>query len=551
MKLQPTMRNTLSIILFLAMAFLTVPIVRAQTNGDIAFASQRDGDVEIYVMNANGTNQTNLTNNSAYDDSPSLSADGSKIAFHAIRFGNSEIYVMNANGTNQINVTNNSADDSSPSFSPDGSKIAFISDRDGNEEIYVMDANGSNLNRLTNNSAADSQPSFSPDGSRIAFSSNRDGSYEIYVMDANGTNETNVTNNSAFDADPSFSPDGGKIAFSSQRDGNSEIYVMDANGSNLNRLTNHPAADIQPSWGGEATPPTLSNVAVTTPINEGGTATLSGNINDSNAGDTFTLTVNWGDGSALQFFNYPAGTTSFSETHQYLDDNPNVTSSDNYTINYQIVDNNGTGEAGQTVVTVNNVNPIISNLAVNPSTVTVGSTATLTGDYTDPGYHGGFQDESLTVFIDWGDGASGFLTTTGAPGGFLQTHQYSAAGNYTITVKVTDNDSGETVQTVGISVVPPPPPAAPSNLKVDTVGKSQVSFSWTDNANNESGFVIEQCRNKNCGNAVQVGQTGANVTTYTDTGLFANTQYYYRVRAVNLGGSSAYSNTVTAKTLRK
>ena len=96
-------------------------------------------------------------------------AAGEKIAFASNRDGNFDIYVMNADGTNPIRLTNNGGFDEDPSFSPDGSKIAFVSDRDsGNAEIYVMNADGSNITRLTN-SGVDFEPSFSPDGSKIAF----------------------------------------------------------------------------------------------------------------------------------------------------------------------------------------------------------------------------------------------------------------------------------------------------------------------------------------------------------------------------------------------
>ena len=113
---------------------------------------------------------------------------------------------MDANGSNQTRLTNNPADDFSPSISGDGSKIAFTSNRDGNDEIYIMDANGSNQTRLTNNPADDFSPSISGDGSKIAFTSNRDdpNNYEIYVMDANGSNQTPLTNNPALDFSPSF-----------------------------------------------------------------------------------------------------------------------------------------------------------------------------------------------------------------------------------------------------------------------------------------------------------------------------------------------------------
>ena len=85
-----------------------------------------------------------------------------KIAFVSARDGDKEIYVMNANGTNQENLTKNPANEGEPSWSPDGTLIAFMSTRDGNWEIYVMDADGKNPVRLTNNPANDCYPSWSP-----------------------------------------------------------------------------------------------------------------------------------------------------------------------------------------------------------------------------------------------------------------------------------------------------------------------------------------------------------------------------------------------------
>ncbi|MCM3871297.1 MAG: carboxypeptidase regulatory-like domain-containing protein, partial [Pyrinomonadaceae bacterium] len=104
----------------------------------IAFDTTRDGNLEIYSMNADGTNQTRLTVNSALDFKPSWSPDRSKIAFTSSRSGNGDIYVMNADGTNQTRLTSNSAIEDDASWSPDGTKIAFWSNRDGNPEIYVM-----------------------------------------------------------------------------------------------------------------------------------------------------------------------------------------------------------------------------------------------------------------------------------------------------------------------------------------------------------------------------------------------------------------------------
>jgi dipeptidyl aminopeptidase/acylaminoacyl peptidase len=137
--------------------------------GRIAYVSGRDGNPEIYVMNADGDGRTRLTNNTAYDWIPAWSPDGTRIAFVSDRDGNYEIYVMNADGGGRTRLTNNTAEEWIPAWSPDGTRIAFVSDRDGNGEIYVMNADGSGVTRLTNNAADDEDPAWSPDGTRIAL----------------------------------------------------------------------------------------------------------------------------------------------------------------------------------------------------------------------------------------------------------------------------------------------------------------------------------------------------------------------------------------------
>jgi hypothetical protein len=113
--------------------------------------------------------------------------------------------MMNADGTNQTRLTNDPFSNADPAFSPDGGKIAFVSTRDGNHEIYVMNADGINQTRLTNDPAYDGDPAFSPDGSMIAFTSFRNfNNSDIYMMNADGTNQTRLTNNPGFDEKPSW-----------------------------------------------------------------------------------------------------------------------------------------------------------------------------------------------------------------------------------------------------------------------------------------------------------------------------------------------------------
>jgi TolB protein len=279
-------------------------------NGKIAFVSNRNGPPgEIYVMNPDGSNQTNITNSPASETRPAFSHDGKKIAFvkefkgiylmnpdgsgvatvldgtvagftsitsfpdwspddkkivfNAIPKNSQDggdIYTINVDGTGLTRLTTDPANDTTPAWSPDGNKIAFASLRNPvanevNYEIYVMNADGSNQTRITNNTKFDLSPAWSPDSARIAFTSRRDDDFEVYAMNADGSNQTRLTNSAEQDSDPKWSPDGTKIVFLTSRGGRfGEIYTMNPDGSNPVNITNADFFDMDPSWQPATTP---------------------------------------------------------------------------------------------------------------------------------------------------------------------------------------------------------------------------------------------------------------------------------------------------------
>jgi Tol biopolymer transport system component len=246
-------------------------------SGRIAFSTDRDGNNEIYTMSSAGKDLVRLTNYPGSDGEPQWSSDGSKLVF--VR--DADIWVMNADGSGQTNLTNTPPPslDVSPTWSPDGSKIAFTSFRDGGflMRLYVMNADGSNVVRIsTPDPSQDRNPAWSPSGDRILFvRSFEQGSGppvgDIFSVNPDGSSLTNVTNNPAEYSTPSWSPTGAKIAFSGNLPGfeaqSSEIFVINADGSGRVDLSNNPAYDYDPDWSPDGSKLVFTSGRVQTPYN--------------------------------------------------------------------------------------------------------------------------------------------------------------------------------------------------------------------------------------------------------------------------------------------
>ncbi|MDA7949978.1 MAG: hypothetical protein MPJ24_00690 [Pirellulaceae bacterium] len=179
------------------------------------------------------------------DGSPSWSPDGTKIAFYSERNGQGDIYLMNADGTGEKQLTNTSADEGYPTWSPDGKELLFDTNQDGNYEIYLMNIDGTNIRRLTNHPGNDVSATFSPDGKTIAFMSNRvlDRTMQIFLMDADGSRQRRFSHGGTFWF-PQYSPDGSTIICHVHRD----VHLLPVEGKEKKRLTTDPQNGMYPSW---------------------------------------------------------------------------------------------------------------------------------------------------------------------------------------------------------------------------------------------------------------------------------------------------------------
>ena len=220
-------------------------------NNTLVFVSTRDGNPEIYSINANGTGAKRLTDSPATDEQPSRSVDGRTIAFSSQRDGNAEIYKMNADGSGLVRLTSDvaAADaprDTNPVISPDGTKIVWQSTRAASQNgpavtrLYIMDVSGANQRPVVfgdvNQAALGG--SWNPDNSRllglVANPNDANASDLALISPGNGTTTaatSNVLRAGLAASHPRYSPAGARIVLSNGSNGQGRLQLLNADGS--------------------------------------------------------------------------------------------------------------------------------------------------------------------------------------------------------------------------------------------------------------------------------------------------------------------------------
>ncbi len=219
--------------------------------GQIAFASNRDGNWELYVMKA-GQPATirRLTNHPADDLFPSWSPDGRQLAFTSRRDGNAEIYILDMSTGQVRRVTQQPSEEWAPVWSPDGKYLAYQSDRNGQSDIYVCPLDGSDERRLTPMTGNHEAPHWSPDGRLFVFDSDMElagivsSAISIYTMSADGAGHRRILANGEF---PRWSPDGRMIAFMI-RSVQWQVFLSHADGTGQRQLTSGNYDARYPAW---------------------------------------------------------------------------------------------------------------------------------------------------------------------------------------------------------------------------------------------------------------------------------------------------------------
>jgi Tol biopolymer transport system component len=196
----------------------------------------------IYIMSSDGQNEQKLTSAGIYEYVSDFSPDGSRIIFSSLieydsthnAMDNWDIFIMDIDGSNRINLTNNDVAAVGPRFSPDGEEIVFTMGTQNIDDIYTMDIDGSNITNLTNNPGSQIAIQYSPEGRKILVSSARNEEHrKIYVMNADGSDQKKLTDFGKWQSGAHYSSDGDKIVFRSvDYDKNVSIWIMDADGKN-------------------------------------------------------------------------------------------------------------------------------------------------------------------------------------------------------------------------------------------------------------------------------------------------------------------------------
>ncbi len=206
----------------------------------IVFVSNKSGNEDIWSINLDGSELTQLTNDPGIDQYPAVSPDGKKIAYSAGSVW--QIWVMNWDGSGKKQITFEPTRHGYPTWSFDGKYIFFELWVDEDWEIYRVDSDGSNVKRLTLNPGVyDWHPSAHPFEYKVLYETGASGEGGLYIIDYNGENNKKITKSDRNYRVPKMSIDGNKIAFMGYSgDNKADVFIMDSNGENVVQLTNTP-----------------------------------------------------------------------------------------------------------------------------------------------------------------------------------------------------------------------------------------------------------------------------------------------------------------------
>lgn len=234
---------------------------------DIVYVSNKSDDLDLFIAGRSGTTPTDLTqNDAAQDRDPAFSPDGKTLVFSS-NFnsptvnnfdGDFELFRINRDGGNLTQLTFNTINDLDPAFSPDGSKIVFVSNNGANTDLFVMNSDGMNPIQVTSGAENDTDPTFSPDGSQVLFVREQNLTKELFVTSSAGTLQ--LTFSQADTADPAFTVVDNTIyiLYGKRATAKEEIFKISCTGSgpffvftcdepNVTNISHHVNTDSSPS----------------------------------------------------------------------------------------------------------------------------------------------------------------------------------------------------------------------------------------------------------------------------------------------------------------